>query len=94
MLSAQTGSGDPRASNTFLLYMYASVAIGGTSLIGGRGGVFGTLVGAGILTVMQKMLFALGVASFYTNMFNGIIMFVAIFFGQSFNARLGRQRGA
>ena len=78
MLSAQTGSGDPRASDTFLLFMYASVAIGGTSLMGGRGGVFGSLIGAGILTVMQKMLFALGAASFYTDVFSGIIMLVAI----------------
>jgi len=59
MLSAQTGTGDPRASDSLLLFMYASVAIGGTSLMGGRGGVFGSIVGAGILTVMQKMLFAL-----------------------------------
>ena len=61
--------------------MYASVAIGGTSLAGGSGGVFGAVVGAGILTVMQKMLFALGVAGFYTNVFNGLVMLVAIFIG-------------
>jgi len=79
MLSCQTGSGDPRASHTLLLYMYASVAIGGTSLMGGRGGVLGSLFGAGILSVMQKMLFALGAASFYTSIFSGIIMLVAIF---------------
>jgi ribose transport system permease protein len=81
MLSAQIGSGDPRASDTFLLLMYAAVAIGGTSLMGGRGGVFGSIVGAGILTVMQKMLFALGAASFYTNVFSGIFMLVAILIG-------------
>jgi ribose transport system permease protein len=80
--SAEIGSGDPRVSDSFLLFMFASVAIGGTSLTGGRGGVLGTLVGAGILTVMQKMLFALGVAEFYTNIFTGLIMIAAIFFGQ------------
>ena len=80
--SAEIGSGDPRVSDSFILFMFASVAIGGTSLMGGRGGVLGTLVGAGILTVMQKMLFALGVAEFYTNIFTGLIMIAAIFFGQ------------
>jgi ribose transport system permease protein len=80
--SAEIGSGDPRVSDSFLLFMFASVAIGGTSLTGGRGGVLGTMVGAGILTVMQKMLFALGAAEFYTNIFNGLIMIAAIFFGQ------------
>lgn len=82
VLSAEIGSGDPRVSDSFLLFMYAAVAIGGTSLVGGRGGVLGTLVGACILSVLQKMLFALGVADFYTNIFNGVIMILAIFFGQ------------
>ncbi|HEX4765214.1 MAG TPA: ABC transporter permease [Lichenihabitans sp.] len=96
LFSAEIGSGDPRISDSFLLYIFASVAIGGTSLTGGRGGVLGSLIGAGILTVMQKMLFALGVAEFYTNIFNGIIMVVAIFFGQigPLLFRLGRPRAA
>jgi ribose transport system permease protein len=81
LLSAETGTGDPRVSDAFLLFMYASVAIGGSSLMGGRGGMFGSVVGAGILTVMQKMLFALGVAGSYTNVFNGLVMLVAIFVG-------------
>jgi ribose transport system permease protein len=81
LLSAETGTGDPRVSDAFLLFMYASVAIGGTSLSGGSGGVFGAVVGAGILTVMQKMLFALGAAGFYTNVFSGLVMLVAIFVG-------------
>ncbi len=81
MLSAQTGTGDPRASNSFLLYTFAAVAIGGSSLSGGRGGVIGSVIGATILTVMQKLLFALGAAEFYTNIFNGFIMVGAILFG-------------
>jgi ribose transport system permease protein len=89
---AEIGSGDPRISDSFLLFMYAAVAIGGTSLNGGRGGVFGTLAGAGILTILQKMLFALGVADFYTNIFNGIIMILAIFFGQFSALLAGAQR--
>jgi ribose transport system permease protein len=89
---AEIGSGDPRISDSFLLFMYAAVAIGGTSLNGGRGGVLGTLAGAGILTILQKMLFALGVADFYTNIFNGIIMILAIFFGQLSALLTGAQR--
>jgi ribose transport system permease protein len=81
MLSAQTGTGDPRVSNSFLLYLFAAVAIGGTSLAGGRGGIIGSIVGSAILTVMQKLLFAVGVAEFYTNIFNGVIMVAAILFG-------------
>ncbi len=91
MLSAETGSGDPRASDSFLLFMYASVAIGGTSLAGGRGGVFGSVVGAGLLTVMQKMLFALGAAEFYTSVFSGLVMLMALAVS-SLSAALSRPR--
>jgi len=96
VFSAEIGSGDPRISDSFLLFMYAAVAIGGTSLMGGRGGVVGTLAGAAILTVLQKMLFAVGIADFYTNIFNGIIMVLAILFGQvsAFLARNPRGRQA
>lgn len=83
MLSAQTETGNPQASNALLLFMYAAVAIGGTSLMGGRGGVFGSIVGAGILAVMQKMLFSLGVANFYTDVFNGLIMIFALIIGSA-----------
>lgn len=81
MLSAQIGTGDPRVSSSFLLFVFAAVAIGGTALTGGVGGVIGSLIGAGILTTMQKMLFALGVAEFYTNIFNGAVMILAIILG-------------
>jgi ribose transport system permease protein len=94
MLSAQTGTGDPRVSNSFLLYVFAAVAIGGTSLGGGRGGVIGSMIGAGILTVMQKLLFAVGVADFYTNIFSGLIMVVAILFGNLSAILTLRQRAS
>ncbi len=81
-LSAEISSGDPRINDTFLLLMYASVAVGGTSLNGGSGGVVASIVGAGILTVMHSMLLSLGVAGYYTSIFSGLIMLAAIGFGQ------------
>jgi len=81
LLSAQIGSGDPRTSSEFLLLAFAAVAIGGTALTGGRGGMIGTLWGAGILAALQKMLFAVGVQSFYTSILGGIIMLVAVGIG-------------
>jgi ribose transport system permease protein len=86
--SAEIGSGDPRVSGSFLLFMFAAVAIGGTALNGGRGGIAGTLAGASILTVLQKMLFALNIADFYTYVLSGIIMVFAMLFGQA-SALLG-----
>lgn len=78
MLSAQTSTGDPNSGQPFLLLSFAAVALGGTSLSGGRGGAFGSMVGAAVLLLMQKMLFALGVSSFYIGFFQGVLLIVSI----------------
>lgn len=80
MLSAVTGAGDPRLSNPLLLLAFAAVAIGGTSFAGGHGSVYGSAIGAAVLTVMQKMLFVLGASAFYTSIFQGAIMILAVLF--------------
>lgn len=81
MMSAETGTGDPRYNSSFLLLAFASVAIGGTSFRGGRGGVIGSIVGAGLLVLIQKMLFAVGVSSFVTGIFEGGLMIIAVLIG-------------
>jgi len=78
MLSAQTATGNPNAGNPFLLQTFAAIAIGGTSFAGGRGGVIGSMVGAATLMLLQKVLFTTGVSSFYTGIFQGAIMIVAV----------------
>lgn len=78
MLSAQTATGNPNAGNPFLLQVFAAIAIGGTSFRGGHGGVVGSMVGAATLMLLQKLLFTAGVSSFYTGLFQGVIMIVAV----------------
>ena len=81
IVSAQTGTGDPRFDASFLLLAFAAVAIGGTSFRGGRGTVLGSVVGAGLLELIQKTLFAIGVSSFFTGMFEGGLMILAVLIG-------------
>lgn len=83
MLSAVTGAGDPRLSSPLLLLAFAAVAIGGTSFAGGQGGVYGSVIGAAVLAVMQKMLFVLGASAFYTSIFQGAIMILAVLFSSA-----------
>ena len=51
---ARTVQGDPTAANGLELSVIAAVVIGGASLNGGRGSIFGTLVGALIMNVIQN----------------------------------------
>ena len=82
MLSAQTASGDPNASALFMVLSFAAVAIGGVRFGGGQGTALGSIFGAGILTVLQKTLFAVGVSTFYTGIFQGVVLIVAVLVGQ------------
>lgn len=93
MVSAETGTGDPRYNAAFLLLAFAAVAIGGTSFRGGRGSVIGSIVGAGLLAVIQKMLFAFGVSSFLTGIFEGALMIAAVLVG-SVSLRLSAHKSA
>lgn len=83
MLSAQTATGNPTAGTPFLMLTFAAVALGGTSLSGGRGSLIGSILGAGTLMLLQKVLFSGGVSSFYTGIFQGFVLVLAIVFGNA-----------
>jgi ribose transport system permease protein len=82
MLSAQTASGDPNGSALFMVLTFAAVALGGARFGGGRGTALGSIFGAGILTVLQKTLFAVGVSTFYTGIVQGMVLIGAVLIGQ------------
>lgn len=93
MLSAVTATGSPSAGTPFLLLMFAAIAMGGTSFAGGSGGPIGSIVGAATLVLLQKTLFSLGLASFYTFIFQGLVMIAAVLIGSisaSFGSRMSR----
>jgi ribose transport system permease protein len=92
MLSAQTATGNPNAGAPFLMLVFAAVALGGTSLSGGRGGLVGSIIGAGSLMLLQKVLFSGGVSSFYTGIFQGFVLIAAILFGRAVPRLLGAGR--
>lgn len=88
MLSAQTATGNPNAGTPFLMLTFAAVSLGGVSLAGGKGSPIGAIVGAATLMLMQKVLFSSGVSSFYTGIFQGVVLIAAIVFS-AFIERLG-----
>lgn len=81
MLTAQTASGDPTGSALFMVLVFAAVAIGGARFGGGAGSAIGSILGAGVLVVLQKMLFALGVSTFYTGIVQGAVLILAVLLG-------------
>ena len=64
----------------FILLAIAAVALGGTSLAGGRGGMLGSLLGAAVIFLIENLLAALNISSFWSQACYGAILIVAIMF--------------
>jgi ribose transport system permease protein len=60
LISGQTNVASVTLADSYVLPSVAAAVIGGTSIMGGRGGYSGTIVGALILTVLTSLLSTLG----------------------------------
>ncbi len=60
LLSGANNTASVTLADSFLLPSVAAAVIGGTSILGGRGGYGGTIIGALILTVIASLLTSLG----------------------------------
>ncbi|MDB4731468.1 ABC transporter permease [bacterium] len=71
--------GRPNAGDLYELQVIAAVVVGGTSLAGGEGKIFGTLIGAMIIAVIQNGLNMAGVKSYEQKVvFGGLILAAVI----------------
>lgn len=79
ILTARMGSGEPgQAGVLYELDAIAAVVIGGTALQGGRGSVWGALVGALVIGVMSNLFNLLGVAPEWQNVSKGAVILAAV----------------
>ncbi len=78
LLVSRTGVGDPNAGQTGNLDSITAVVLGGTSLLGGRGQIVGTLIGALIVGVFRNGLQLMGVESNYQVLITGILVILAV----------------
>lgn len=78
ILLSRLGSAQPTLGDGYELDAIASVALGGTSMNGGRGRVWGTFVGVLIIAVLNNGLNILGVTSYYQNVVKGIVILIAV----------------
>jgi len=74
----RSGAASPNAGADLNLDSITAVVIGGTSLFGGRGVIWGTLLGAIIVGVFRNGLFLAGVDGLYQTLAIGILIIVAV----------------
>ena len=87
LLSARLNSAEAVAGLGLELDVIAAVVIGGTSLFGGVGSVFGTVVGALLIGVLRNGLVLLNVSPFIQQIVIGLILVLAVAFDQYAAAR-------
>ena len=89
--TGRTGVGAPTVSTGAELQVIAAVVIGGASLMGGRGGVFNTLLGALILGIIANIMNLASVAGYSQQVFMGLIIMLAVLIQQGTQGlRFGR----
>jgi ribose transport system permease protein len=75
---SQTSTGDANIGQAFALNSIAAVVIGGISLRGGKGHLFGAVLGALILGFISNIIFFANISSFYQDLIKGLIIIFAL----------------
>lgn len=86
ILTARLNSAQPIAGMMYELDAIAATVIGGTSLTGGEGTIFGTLIGALIIGVLRNGLNLLDISSFVQQIVIGAVIIVAVLFDMALKA--------
>ena len=89
ILIGRLGAAEPTLGNLWELDAIAAAAIGGASLMGGRGSIFGTLVGCIILGALRNGLTLMNVQAFYQLLATGIIIIVAMLIDRATSGKQG-----
>ncbi|WP_309066215.1 ABC transporter permease [Microbacterium sp.] len=80
VIASRLDSAQPQIGMGYELQAIAAVIIGGTSLLGGRGSILGTVIGALIMSVLVNGLRIMSIQTEWQNIVVGIVVLLAVFF--------------
>ena len=78
ILLSRLNSAQPTLGEGYEMDAIAATALGGTSMSGGRGRIWGTFVGVLIIAVLNNGLNILGISSYYQSVVKGFVILVAV----------------
>ena len=80
--ASQLVAAHPATGESYELNAIAAVVLGGTSLAGGRGTIWGTIIGALVMGVLTNGLVLLGVQEFWKKVITGLVIILAVVLDQ------------
>ena len=80
LMTARLNAADAAMGDSYGLQTVAAVVVGGTSMLGGEGGVLGTVVGALILTIIVNVMNLKGISSYAQGLVIGIVIIAMVLF--------------
>jgi ribose/xylose/arabinose/galactoside ABC-type transport system permease subunit len=87
LVAGRLGTGYPNAGTGFELDGIVAVVLGGTSLVGGVGGIVGSVAAALLLGALSNMLNLLEISAFVQILLKGVIVVLAILLTQPLRFR-------
>jgi ribose/xylose/arabinose/galactoside ABC-type transport system permease subunit len=82
IIASQLVAAHPATGTSYELTAIAAVVLGGTSLMGGRGSIGGTLIGAFVIGLLEDGLVMVGVSSFWQMVVIGVVIVMAVIIDQ------------
>lgn len=78
MMISRIDSAQPTMGSGYELDAIAAVALGGTSMAGGRGKILGTVAGVLIIAVLNNGLNIMGVSTYYQDVIKAVVILIAV----------------
>jgi len=83
IIASQLKASHPATGEFFELNAIAAAVLGGTSMSGGRGRIWGTIVGAFVIGILSDGLIMMGVSSFWQMVVKGLVIVAAVIVDQA-----------
>ena len=83
VIASQLVAAHPATGETFELNAIAAAVLGGTSLAGGRGSIWGTMIGACVISVLRDGMVMMNISSFWQMVITGSVIVAAVIVDQA-----------
>jgi simple sugar transport system permease protein len=68
----------PTQGEGYLLIVFAAIFLGGTSVFGGQGTIFGTVIGSIIIGILEAGIISSGLSGYWTRLAHGLVIVISV----------------